>query len=103
MHGWDLAVATGQTYAVDDDLAVAAVGFVGPTAEQNPDGVPGPVRAGRCRCPEDAPPLDRLLGSPGATRAGVRPDRRRVDRTRFTRRAGCRCPPARRSCANVGR
>jgi uncharacterized protein (TIGR03086 family) len=64
VHGWDLATATGQPYAVDDHLAVAAVGFVGPAAEQNPDGIPG-LFGPAVRVPADASPLDRLLGLTG--------------------------------------
>jgi uncharacterized protein (TIGR03086 family) len=64
VHGWDLARATGQRFAVDDGLVAAALRFVGPAVGEQPEGSPGlfgppvPVR-------EDAPPLDRLLGLTG--------------------------------------
>jgi uncharacterized protein (TIGR03086 family) len=64
VHGWDLARATGQRFAVDDGLVAAALRFVGPAVGEQPEGSPGlfgpPVPV-----PEDAPPLDRLLGLTG--------------------------------------
>ncbi len=64
VHGWDLAVATGQRYAVDDALVDAALGFVQPQVEQNPNGTPGlfgpPQPAAG-----DAPPLERLIAATG--------------------------------------
>ncbi|MEY9850066.1 uncharacterized protein (TIGR03086 family) [Streptacidiphilus sp. BW17] len=68
VHGWDLAVATGQAFPTDDAQAAAAVSIAAAWAQdvvaQNPDGTPGlfgpPVAV-----PDDAPPLDRLLGLTG--------------------------------------
>jgi uncharacterized protein (TIGR03086 family) len=68
VHGWDLAVATGQPYpAADPSLGEAlttAYGWAHAVAEQNPGGMPGlfgpPVGV-----PGDAPVLDRLLGATG--------------------------------------
>jgi uncharacterized protein (TIGR03086 family) len=64
VHGWDLAVATGQGYACQPDLAAAAHGFVQASVDQAPDGTPGlfgpPVTV-----PGDAPLLDRLVGLTG--------------------------------------
>lgn len=64
VHGWDLAVATGQGFACEPGLAEAALGFVEPAVERNPEGTPGlfgpPVPV-----PPDAPVLDRLLGLTG--------------------------------------
>lgn len=64
VHGWDLAVATGQPYRADPGLVAAALEFVEPTASASPQGTPGlfgpPVAV-----PDDAPPLDRLLGLTG--------------------------------------
>lgn len=64
VHGWDLAMATGHDYAADPVAVRAAQEFVTPTAEQNPEGVPGlfgpPVAV-----PADAPELDRLVGLTG--------------------------------------
>ncbi len=64
VHGWDIAVASGQGFGCEPELAEAADGFVQPTAAQNPQGTPGlfgpPVPV-----PDDAPLLDRLLGRTG--------------------------------------
>ncbi len=64
VHGWDIAVASGQSFSCDPRLVEAAYGFVQPTVAQNPQGTPGlfgpPVTV-----PDDAPPLDRLLGLTG--------------------------------------
>jgi uncharacterized protein (TIGR03086 family) len=64
VHGWDLAVATGQDYDVDDTLVEAALGFVAPQVEQNPNGTPGLFRP-RVDVPEGAPLLHRLIGATG--------------------------------------
>ena len=62
LHGWDLARATGQAYAVDPESVQACLGFV--EAAARPEGVPGlfgpPVPV-----PGDAPMLDRLVGLSG--------------------------------------
>lgn len=64
VHGWDLAAASGQPYAVQPDLLDVVHGFVRSSAEQNPQGTPGlfgpPVAV-----PEDAPLLDRVIGLAG--------------------------------------
>jgi uncharacterized protein (TIGR03086 family) len=68
VHGWDLAVATGQRYP-DEDPSLAgplttAHAWASAVAEQNPGGTPGlfgpPVDV-----PGDAPVMDRLLGLTG--------------------------------------
>ena len=62
LHGWDLAVATGQPYAPDPADAEACLGFVSSMA--SPQGVPGlfgPI----VPVPDEAPALDRLLGLSG--------------------------------------
>ena len=63
VHGWDLARATGQPYAPDDSVVLAALGFASgfepPTeAGAGPFGPPVPV-------PSSAPALDRLAGATG--------------------------------------
>jgi uncharacterized protein (TIGR03086 family) len=62
VHGWDLAVATGQDYAADPASVAACTEFAAQAAAQGPTpglfGAPVPV-------PDDAPPLDRLLGLTG--------------------------------------
>ncbi len=62
VHGWDLAVATGQDYAADPASVAACSEFAAQAAAEGPTpglfGPPVPV-------PDDAPPLDRLLGLTG--------------------------------------
>jgi uncharacterized protein (TIGR03086 family) len=62
-HTWDLAVATGQSPAWDDEVLTAAVGAVHRKlpAERGP-GIPfaAPVAV-----PDDAPPIDRLVAWQG--------------------------------------
>jgi uncharacterized protein (TIGR03086 family) len=64
VHGWDIAVATGQAYSAPEDLVAAAQQFVQSAVEQSPDGTPGlfgpPVKV-----PGEAPPLHQLLGLTG--------------------------------------
>jgi uncharacterized protein (TIGR03086 family) len=63
VHGWDVAVATGQPYSVSDQDAEACIGFagaVGPAPEERA-GLYGP----RVPVPSDASPFDRLLGLTG--------------------------------------
>jgi uncharacterized protein (TIGR03086 family) len=68
VHGWDLAVATGQPFSGDDPGLVEplqpAYAWVRTVVEQSPHGNPGlfgpPVPV-----PDDAPLLDRLLGLTG--------------------------------------
>jgi uncharacterized protein (TIGR03086 family) len=64
VHGWDIAVASGQRYSCEPHLVEAALGFVRSAVEGNPDGTPGlfgpPVPVS-----ESAPLLDRLLGLTG--------------------------------------
>jgi uncharacterized protein (TIGR03086 family) len=64
VHGWDLAAASQQPYAVRADLLDVVHSFVRRSAEQNPEGTPGlfgpPVAV-----PGDAPLLDRIIGLAG--------------------------------------
>lgn len=63
VHGWDLAVATGQEYRSDDDSVRRCLAFaesVGDDPEARA-GLYGPV----VPVPADAPLLDRLLGATG--------------------------------------
>jgi uncharacterized protein (TIGR03086 family) len=64
VHGWDIATATGQSFAGDDELVAAATAFVHGVAEQNPAGTPG-LFGPAVTVPGDAPPLDQLLGLTG--------------------------------------
>ncbi|AII03525.1 uncharacterized protein (TIGR03086 family) [Rhodococcus wratislaviensis] len=64
VHGWDLAVATGQNFHCTPELLGAAYGFAKSSADQNPHGTPGlfgpPVTV-----PDSAPLLEQLLGLTG--------------------------------------
>jgi len=62
VHGWDLARATGQTVALDDDLLTYLYGEVAAGAEQGRQmDLYGPEVA----VPADAPTLARILGLTG--------------------------------------
>ncbi|GIJ50449.1 TIGR03086 family protein [Virgisporangium aliadipatigenens] len=68
VHGWDLAVATGQRYPGGDaalqDGIRAAYGWVSATVGDNPNGIPG-LFGPAVKVPADAPLIDRLLGLAG--------------------------------------
>lgn len=68
VHGWDLAVATGQAYPGDDpslgEALGTAYGWASSVAAQNPEGTPGLFGA-PVAVPDSAPVLDRLLGATG--------------------------------------
>ncbi len=64
VHGWDLAVATGQEYRPDPVSVQTCFDFVGDRADEAPNANPGlfgPV----VPVPHDAPLFDRLLGRTG--------------------------------------
>ncbi|MFZ0218389.1 MAG: TIGR03086 family metal-binding protein [Candidatus Dormiibacterota bacterium] len=64
VHGWDVAVASGQSFSCEPALLEAAYGWVQATVAQGPNGTPGlfgpPVPVS-----ENAKLLDRLLGLTG--------------------------------------
>lgn len=64
VHGWDISVASGQSFRCEPHLLTAAYGFVQSAVSENPHGSPGlfgpPVPV-----PDDASPLERLLGLTG--------------------------------------
>lgn len=64
VHGWDVAVASGQRFTADPTLVRASHDFVAPSVASAPEGTPGlfgpPVPV-----PDDAPLLDRLIGLTG--------------------------------------
>ena len=63
VHGWDLAVATGQEYRGDDESARRSLEFAASVGD-DPEaraGLYGPA----VPVPDDAPVLDRLLGATG--------------------------------------
>jgi uncharacterized protein (TIGR03086 family) len=72
VHGWDLAVATGQPYRPDPASAekclAFAIEFAGSAPEAR-DGIYGPV----VPVPDDAPVFDRLLGQTGRDPAWTPP------------------------------
>lgn len=76
LHGWDIAVASGQSYSCPDDLVQAAYGFVEQTAAANPGGTPG-LFGPPLQVPDGAPLLDRLIRLAG--RDPEWPSRRPVD------------------------
>ena len=64
VHGWDVAVATGQPYRPDEASAHACLQFAHEFAAASPEGrnsIYGPV----VPVPGDAPVFDRLLGLTG--------------------------------------
>ncbi|WP_151526186.1 TIGR03086 family metal-binding protein [Serinicoccus kebangsaanensis] len=66
LHGWDLAVATGQDYEVPDDEAEAVLPIVTPSGDAETDaeardGMFGPP----VEVPDDASTFDRVLGLSG--------------------------------------
>ncbi|BBY50911.1 TIGR03086 family protein [Mycolicibacterium arabiense] len=62
IHGWDIAVATGQDYAVDDDEARAVLEYVESFAADGPvDGLFGPA----VPVAADASTFDRALAASG--------------------------------------
>ena len=63
VHGWDLAVATGQPYRADPASTAACLGLAGEFAAvpEMRDQIYGPV----VPVPDDAPAMDRLLGLTG--------------------------------------
>jgi uncharacterized protein (TIGR03086 family) len=73
VHGWDLAVATGQEYRADPGATEVATGFVFGVTDDGPGpeglfGPPVPV-------PAEAPAFDRLLGRTGRDPAWRPPSR----------------------------
>jgi uncharacterized protein (TIGR03086 family) len=72
VHGWDIAVSSGQEFTCEPELAQAVYGFVSGAVAQNPEGTPGlfgpPVPVA-----DDAPLLDRLIAMTGRD-PGWRPD-----------------------------
>jgi uncharacterized protein (TIGR03086 family) len=61
VHGWDLAIATGQPYEPSEPEIAAATGFVESFDAPRDGSLFGPV----VPVAADAPPLDRLLGLTG--------------------------------------
>ena len=73
IHGWDLAVATGQEYRADPASAQACLEFgqgLAVGAPEMRDEMYGPV----VPVPDDAPVFDRLLGQTGRDPGWTAPD-----------------------------
>ncbi|WP_129665553.1 TIGR03086 family metal-binding protein [Phytoactinopolyspora endophytica] len=72
VHGWDVAVASGQAFTCEPDLLQAVHEFVEASVAENPQGSPGlfgpPVPVGR-----DAPLLERVIGLTGREPSWRRP------------------------------
>jgi uncharacterized protein (TIGR03086 family) len=68
VHGWDLAVATGQRFPGEDpsltEALETAYAWVQSVVEQNPNGIPG-LFAAPLPVPDDAPLTKRLLSLTG--------------------------------------
>jgi uncharacterized protein (TIGR03086 family) len=64
-HGWDLAMATGQVYAVDPASVEAATGFVSLFSGPGTEGMRGDVFGPEVAAPADASPLEELIALTG--------------------------------------
>ncbi|MCW2526994.1 MAG: hypothetical protein JWM76_1854 [Pseudonocardiales bacterium] len=64
LHGWDIAVSSGQNTAYPPDAIEAAMQFVSQSAAENPEGTPGLFGA-PVAVPDDAPALEKLVGLTG--------------------------------------
>ena len=64
VHGWDIAVASGQRFDCEPHVLEAAYDFVRSSVDENPDGTPG-LFGPPVPLPHDAPLVDRLVGLSG--------------------------------------
>lgn len=64
VHGWDLAVATGQSFEPDPAVVAAAGQFAQATVAESPEGTPGLFGA-PVPVPENASDLDQLIALTG--------------------------------------
>jgi uncharacterized protein (TIGR03086 family) len=62
IHGWDVAKAIGVAYEPDDDLTATALSFASRWPDTPATRGPGAPFGPRVAVPDDAPPLDRLVG-----------------------------------------
>jgi uncharacterized protein (TIGR03086 family) len=65
VHGWDLARATGQPFEVDDVALRVCTGFAEAFSTPETEAMRGDAFGTVIPVPDDAPPLDRLLGLMG--------------------------------------
>jgi uncharacterized protein (TIGR03086 family) len=65
VHGWDLATATGQRYAADPTSVRICIEFARAFSTPETAELRGDAFGTLIEVPEDAPPLDRLLGMMG--------------------------------------
>jgi uncharacterized protein (TIGR03086 family) len=73
VHGWDIAVASGQPFTADPALIEAALGFVTPTVAGSPEGTPG-LFGPPIEIAQDSSRLDHLIALTGRDPAWA-PDR----------------------------
>ncbi|NIJ12484.1 uncharacterized protein (TIGR03086 family) [Saccharomonospora amisosensis] len=64
VHGWDLAVATGQDFHCEPALLAVALEFVRSSVAEHPDGSPG-LFGPPAAVPDNAPTLARLIALTG--------------------------------------
>jgi uncharacterized protein (TIGR03086 family) len=77
VHGWDIAIASGQSVTSEPHLVQAAHECVQATVTQNPNSSPG-MFGPPVPMPNDAPLLYRLIALPGRDPAWHPPDRPRT-------------------------
>jgi uncharacterized protein (TIGR03086 family) len=65
VHGWDVARASGQTFACDRDLLEVVHDFVAPLAQPGQDAAREGIFGPAIPVPGDAPLLDRVVGLTG--------------------------------------
>ena len=65
VHGWDVARASGQAYAVDGDLLEVVHGFLAPLAQPGQESMRDDIFGPAITVPADAPLLDRVIGLTG--------------------------------------
>jgi uncharacterized protein (TIGR03086 family) len=65
VHGWDVARASGQPYAVDGDLLEVVHGFLAPLAQPGQESMRDDIFGPAITVPADAPLLDRVIGLTG--------------------------------------
>ncbi|MCD2109603.1 MULTISPECIES: TIGR03086 family metal-binding protein [Rhodococcus] len=65
VHGWDLAVATGQQYSCEPDEIAACTAFAESITDEERVADGGGLFGPAVRVGDDAPPLERLIGLTG--------------------------------------
>jgi len=65
VHGWDVARASGQTYACDEVLLEVVHDFLAQLAQPGQEGMRDGIFGPTITVPDDAPLLDRVVGLSG--------------------------------------